>query len=100
MFQFVEKMDEIKERLDANEPLFIVDVREDDEYASGHLPTAHSYPLSILEDIAHTLPKDQVLYVYCRSGQRSQAAVRILQELGYDQVENIGGVIHWKYAFV
>lgn len=100
MFQFIKKMDDIKKRLDNNEQLFIVDVREEDEFNSGHLPTAHSYPLSMLKDITHSLPNDRMLYIYCRSGQRAQTACNILEELGFTQVENIGGIIHWKYDVI
>lgn len=99
MFQFEEKMEQIKKRLDAKESLCIIDVRESDEYQQGHLPTAQLYALSTLNDTLHDLPKNEVVYVYCRSGQRANAAVRILQESGFHKVENIGGIIHWKYDF-
>lgn len=99
MYQFEESMERIKAKLDAKEEIVLIDVREQEEYDSGHLPTARLYPLSMLAQQVETLPKDSKLYVYCHSGQRANAAVRILQESGFTQVENIGGVIHWKFAF-
>ncbi|NLV47152.1 MAG: FAD-dependent oxidoreductase [Clostridiaceae bacterium] len=70
---------------------FIVDVREKDEFAAGHLITAINIPLSELRDRLDEIPKDRPVYLHCRSSQRSYNAVRALIGQGYDQVFNISG---------
>lgn len=72
----------------------IVDVREADEYASGHIEGALSIPLSTLADgAAQMLPdKDALLYVHCLSGGRSDRACKELKAMGYTNAVNIGGV--------
>jgi rhodanese-related sulfurtransferase len=67
----------------------LVDVRELDEWKTGHVTGATFLPLSALEDakaevIEKKLPKDKVIYTHCRAGRRSVAAAEILEKLGYD----------------
>jgi len=69
----------------------IFDVREEEEYALSHLKTAKNIPLSQLRDRVAEVPKDQPVYLHCRSGQRSYNAVLALQNLGYDNIWNISG---------
>ncbi len=71
----------------------LLDVREADEYRSGHIPGAMNEPLSTIETT--TLPKDRPLYVYCLRGTRSRRAVRILKRKGYD-ARSIGGIASYK----
>ena len=96
-FKFDKTMEEVKQVIDHNENVMIIDVREEDEYDAGHLPKAHLFPLTTFDEELHQLPKDLDLYVYCRSGQRARTAVRKLREAGYERVYNIGGIIHWPY---
>lgn len=70
---------------------FIVDVREENEYAAGHLKNAVNIPLSELRDRVAEIPKDQPVYLHCRSSQRSYNAVMALQHMGYENVYNISG---------
>ncbi len=70
---------------------FIVDVREEDEYADGHLINSVNIPLSQIRDRADEIPEDEPVYLHCRSAQRSYNAVRALQGMGYDNVINISG---------
>ena len=95
--KFDKTIDEVKEAIDHNEQVLIIDVREEDEYDAGHLPKALLYPLSTFDKDLYKLPKDKDLYVYCRSGQRARSATRKLREAGYERVYNIGGIIHWPY---
>ena len=71
----------------------LLDVREVDEFCSGHIPGAINVPLSIIEST--TLPKDKPLYVYCLRGTRSRQAVGILRRKGYD-AKSIGGIAAYK----
>lgn len=70
---------------------FIVDVREADEYAQGHITTAVNIPMSEFRNRLDEFPKDRPIYLHCRSSQRSYNVVRALQTLGYDNVYNISG---------
>ncbi|TEB04382.1 Coenzyme A disulfide reductase [Pelotomaculum schinkii] len=70
---------------------FIVDVREKDEYAEGHLKNAINIPLSEIRQRLDEIPKDEPVYLHCRSSQRSYNAVMALQNLGYNNIINISG---------
>ncbi len=70
---------------------FIVDVREEYEYEEGHLINSVNIPLSELRDRLDEIPKDEPVYMHCRSAQRSYNAVLALQGLGYNNVYNISG---------
>lgn len=73
------------------EKAFIVDVREENEYAAGHLVNAVNIPLSQLRQRAGEIPKDRPVYLHCRSSQRSYNAIMALQGMGYDNLWNISG---------
>jgi NADPH-dependent 2,4-dienoyl-CoA reductase/sulfur reductase-like enzyme/rhodanese-related sulfurtransferase len=70
---------------------YIVDVRETDEFAAGHLKTAVNIPLSELRERMDEIPKDRPVYLHCRSSQRSYNAIMSLQQHGFDNVLNIAG---------
>ena len=71
----------------------LVDVREPDEYASGHVPGSVNLPLSRIRDAERVLPDlSAPLFVYCLSGGRSGRATAVLTEMGYTAVTNIGGI--------
>ena len=68
-----------------------VDVRNLPELNEGYAPNAVNIPLPELKQRVGELPKDKDLLIYCRSGRRSEAAIRILMEQGYDRVYNVLG---------
>lgn len=70
----------------------LVDVREPDEYRSGHIKGAVNAPLSALDSFSGKWDKDTKLYVYCLSGARSGRAVKFLESSGFKDVRNIGGI--------
>lgn len=70
---------------------FIIDVREEHEFAAGHLKNAVNIPLSQFRGRLDEIPKDRPVYLHCRSSQRSYNAVMALQNMGYDNVINISG---------
>jgi molybdopterin/thiamine biosynthesis adenylyltransferase/rhodanese-related sulfurtransferase len=78
----------------------LIDVRETEEFATGHLPGARHVPRGFLETrIEGTVPdRSQRVVVYCAGGTRSALAARTLQEeLGYEHVESMtGGITLWK----
>jgi rhodanese-related sulfurtransferase len=73
------------------EKAFILDVREKMEWENGHVIGANHIPLSELRTRLEEVPKDQPVYIHCRSGQRSYNAVMALQNLGFENVYNISG---------
>ena len=84
--EFKEKMKEL--------PGVVIDVRTRDEYGEGHLSiTDENYDLlnGDFHDAVEKLEKDKTYYLYCRSGNRSGQAARIMKNSGFDSVYNIGG---------
>ena len=94
--------DEAKEMMEEDNGHVILDVRREDEYAAGHIPGAICIPNeTIYKDRPEELPDlDQVILVYCRSGNRSKRAARMLYEMGYTQVYEFGGIIDWTGEIV
>ena len=88
-----------KEMMDTQEVL-ILDVREQHEYDSGHIPGAVLLPVgTITKDTAAAVidDLDTVVLVYCRSGNRSKTASQALVDLGYTNVYEFGGINDWPY---
>ena len=88
-------VEDLKQRLDAKEQLFVFDVREPHEYQictiGGHL-----IPLNDLPRRMGELDKTRELIVHCRSGARSAKAVEFLQANGFKNVKNLaGGILAW-----
>jgi rhodanese-related sulfurtransferase len=78
--------------------LHLLDVREPDEWAAGHIAGAQHIPLGQLRERLGEVPKGKTILAVCRSGSRSDSAARGLRTLGYT-VENLdGGVTAWKRA--
>jgi rhodanese-related sulfurtransferase len=84
---------EIKKRMDAGEKFYLVDVREDSEWAKGHLPNAIHLGKGIIErDIEAKVPdKNAELVLYCGGGFRSALAADNLQKMGYKNVLSMDG---------
>ena len=78
--------------------VYIIDVREKEEYETGHLKNSINIPLSILSTIE--LDKEAKIVVYCQSGRRSALALSQLKELGYKNVYDMGGINNWPYDVV
>lgn len=78
----------------SDKALVVIDVRSNSEWRAGHLATAIHLPLNnIAEGIGDLVDnKQQKIYLYCRSGNRSGKAMKILQGLGYSNVINAGGI--------
>ena len=75
--------------------LNLIDVREADEFAAGHLPGAINLPLSDFLERYGELDKDKSYHIICRSGARSAQACAFLEEEGYDVTNVAGGTIAW-----
>ena len=91
-----------KEMMDTQD-VVILDVREQHEYDSGHIPGAVLLPVgTITKDTAAAVidESDTVVLVYCRSGNRSKTASQALADLGYTNVYEFGGINDWPYEVV
>ena len=91
--------EEAKEMMDTQEVL-VLDVREQDEYDSGHIPDAVLLPVGTIDEdtAAAVIPdKDTTVLVYCRSGNRSKTASEALADLGYTNIYEFGGINTWPY---
>ena len=91
---------EAKKRMDAGGAL-VLDVREPDEYNSGHIPGAVLLPLGTISETSAASViggKDAEVLVYCRSGNRSKNAAAALAELGSTGVCEFGGINTWPYG--
>ena len=88
-----------KEMMDTMEGYIIVDVRTQEEYDAGHIPGAVCIPNETIEtEPPGLLPeKEQVIFVYCRSGNRSKQAVKKLAAMGYTNLYEFGGIQTWEY---
>jgi phage shock protein E len=71
-----------------------IDARTDSEYSSGHVEGAHNIPYDeIAEKIASvTSDKNAYIHLYCRSGNRSGKALKVLENMGYTNAHNDGGI--------
>ncbi|GAA0567215.1 rhodanese-like domain-containing protein [Rhizomicrobium electricum] len=89
----------LKALLASSAKIVLVDVREPDEYAAGHIDGARLMPLGTVETAYRDLPKDVKLVVYCRSGKRSAKAVSFLAAHGYTNAVSLdGGFLAWTAA--
>ena len=91
-----------KEIMEGTTPHIILDVREENEFAQGHIPGAILLPHGQIEELAPTVLPDRnaLILVYCRSGRRSKIAAEALANMGYRNVKEFGGIVDWKYEIV
>lgn len=76
----------------------LIDVREPDEYREAHIPGAINVPVGRLSEHLPKLSKDHPVLLYCRSGNRSGIAARMLKKQGFEQVYLLrGGLLEWPY---
>lgn len=94
-------VEDVKQKLARNEPFKLIDVREESEWAGGHLPGASHLGKGIIErDIEATIPDtSSEIVLYCGGGYRSALAADNLQKMGYTNVYSMdGGFRGWKEA--
>ena len=71
----------------------LLDVRTPDEYRQGHIPGSKNVPLQSIDKVAGMIDnKATPIFVHCLSGARSRQAAAVLQQMGYSNVKNIGGI--------
>ena len=93
---------EAKEIFDNEPNSIIIDVRTEGEFAASKIPNSINIPLSVIENevLSRYPKKDTKLYLYCRSGNRSNQAANLLVNLGYNSVYDFGGIINWPYEII
>ena len=93
---------ELQNKLNVKENFVLLDVRTQEEFDAGHIPTAILLPYDEINLKAATvLPdKEKEIVVYCRSGRRSAIAKKALVELGYKDVKDFGGISRWQGELV
>lgn len=90
---FTSSMDRGVEEFRNTPGAVLIDVRGRDEYAQGHVPGSVNIPLPEIASVEELVPDyGTPLFVHCLSGGRSGQAVRMLGDMGYDNVRNIGGI--------
>ncbi|MFD1040225.1 sulfurtransferase TusA family protein [Virgibacillus byunsanensis] len=90
-------LEELRSKLEGEEDIAILDVREPAEFAFGHILGAINIPLGELEDRFEEVNKDKELHVVCRTGNRSDLAAQKLTEKGFKGVKNVvPGMSTWE----
>lgn len=90
---------EVQHRLARGERLYLLDVREREEFVEAHIPDSVLIPLGQLSRKLSSIPKDATIIAICRSGNRSGVAADMLRRAGYSDVLNLnGGIIAWARA--
>lgn len=97
----IDEADTLKATRLYNDDALVLDVREDKEFAAGHIPKAKHIPLGQLKGRLSELDKfkGKPVLITCRSGQRSARACSMLKKAGFETVYNqAGGIIAWERA--
>lgn len=95
-FENIVSNEELLKKLEANEDVLVLDVREPAEYAFGHIPHAISIPFGDLENRMEELDKSKPILVVCRTGNRSDMASQALASKGFTKVWNVvPGMSEW-----
>lgn len=91
-------MEEAEKIMQEEKDYIILDVRTPEEYEEGHIPHAINIPNETIstKEISELPNKEQLILVYCRSGNRSKQAAGKLSKLGYNKIELIFGVVRLK----
>lgn len=91
--------EEAKKLMDSEADEIILDVRTEEEYSSGHIVGAVCIPNETIDNsVTEQLPdKEQLILVYCRSGNRSKQASEKLAGMGYTNIKEFGGINTWEY---
>ena len=86
---------EVQKKLEAGEPLHLIDVREPEEVADGHIAGITHITLGDLEARLDELNKETPYVIICRSGNRSGKATDLLTANGYNATNMVGGMLDW-----
>ncbi len=89
-------VEQLKQRLDRGEKVFILDVRNPEEFQICRISGSVLLPLSSLPQRMGELDRDREMVVHCKSGMRSQRAIDFLRQQGFTKLSNLkGGILAW-----
>jgi phage shock protein E len=88
--------DYITQYLDTGAQHLLIDVRTPEEFAEGHIANAVNISLQTLSQRLNEIPRTIPVVLYCRSGNRSDQAQQLLEQAGYTNVQDMGGIIDWQ----
>ena len=77
--------------------IWIIDVRSEKAFASGHIPTAKSFPAGDVMNQLNEISKSQYLIIYCTVGANAQIVSKKLKKAGYKRYVNWGGISRWEW---
>jgi rhodanese-related sulfurtransferase len=93
----ITNLEELRNKIDGEESISILDVREPAEFVFGHIPSAVNIPLGELEERFDEMDKNQEIHIICHTGNRSDLAAQKLTEKGYQNVKNVvPGMSEWE----
>lgn len=90
-----------KELIDSLPEYILLDVREEEEYITGHAANSTLLPVDDIDEVSANMllpDKNVPVLIYCRSGRRSKEAAHKLENMGYESLYDIGGLIGWPYG--
>jgi adenylyltransferase/sulfurtransferase len=93
---------QLHELIESNKKFILIDVRELDEWNSGHLPNARHFALSRIQkgEFPEHKPDNTLIVAYCKSGQRSNLAVNFLTKKGFEALNLAGGILGWPGVLI
>jgi rhodanese-related sulfurtransferase len=85
--------------MNTEEDFILLDVRQPEEFAEGHIKGAKLLPVDEITQMASSVLPDKnvLILIYCHSGMRAGTAAKQLDKLGYTNVFSFGGIMNWKY---
>jgi phage shock protein E len=89
---------DLQQKLNSQESMLVLDVREPDEFQSGHITGAILIPLGELGRRVNDLPKEKPIICVCQSGSRSLTATRFLLSAGFNAINMSHGMMAWELA--
>jgi rhodanese-related sulfurtransferase len=89
---------ELNDKLKNGKRPIVIDVRQPDEYRSGHIAGAKLVPLDQLSRRMTDLPQNREIVCVCASGNRSNSATRLLLKAGFNATNMKGGMVSWRSA--
>ena len=96
MFKLKDIKEELEKAISINGSI-ILDVRTISEYKDGHIPNSINIPVEDIESVASKYKdKSTPFFVYCLSGARSASAERVMNQMGYENVTDMGGIMRYR----
>lgn len=86
----------LSELIASRTPHRLIDVRTPQEFAAGYIPTAANVEYQNIADYMADVQRDELVVLYCRTGNRSSIAARTLRQMGFTNVVDFGAITRWR----